>query len=861
MKTTFLSRFTPSLMTPEALEAVFVQRENLAERIVEVTRESVLGTSKHHTLLIGPRGIGKTHLISIIYHRIRAMDDLRDRLLVAWLREEEWGVTSFLDLLLRIFRVIQELCDDSALAERVESLYELSAEDAERSAAEALKESAGNRTLFLVVENLGDLFEGLGDEGQKRLRAFIQENPFVTILATAQSLFNGVRLQTSPFYGFFRIHHLGELSFDDAKLLLARVAEFTGDSALAGCVATPMGRARVRAVHHLAGGNHRVYVIFSEFLTCESLDDLVEPLMRTLDELTPYYQARMAWLSPQQRKIVEFMCDRRGAVTVKEIAERCFMTHQTASSQLKTLREIGYARSTPVGRESYYELSEPLMRLCVEVKKHRGQPIRLLVDFLRLWYSREELKQRLAVLRPAAVVERQYIQDALRRSEDEAKDPREAAFFRDFYDYAERGEYGRALEVVEELGEICGEVPRVLSLRGDCLYCQGRHEEALACFEEVTKRDPSDAHGWCYRAVALGELGRHEEALTSLDRAIELEPDNTIALYNRAVALARLGRIEEALAFLDKVVDVQPDDGEAWLRRGVAQGYLGRRDEAVVSLQKAVDLDAKRPEAWEALGMALNDLGRYEEALTSFDRVAEPDASDGDCAWFWYNRGVVFYHLGRHEEALTCFEKAGELDPKSAQARANQGAALGSLRRWDEALVCCEKAIDLGDESAPVVFNRVEFLLALGRSEEGLGALDETLQRFARSDEPYAGDTTAILRNLLTDTSDTRAWETVAAKLTDLYEKHGVLGALGQGLVASIPALVSEMTSDAAAQTWLDVWQELAADRAELQLPLRLVAAAVRYRQKQDPRVLLELSVEERKLLEPLLGIEEPSET
>jgi len=36
MKATFLSHFTPSLMAPEALEAVFVQRQNLAQRLVKL---------------------------------------------------------------------------------------------------------------------------------------------------------------------------------------------------------------------------------------------------------------------------------------------------------------------------------------------------------------------------------------------------------------------------------------------------------------------------------------------------------------------------------------------------------------------------------------------------------------------------------------------------------------------------------------------------------------------------------------------------------------------------------------------------------------------------------------------------------
>jgi hypothetical protein len=70
---------------------------------------------------------------------------------------------------------------------------------------------------------------------------------------------------------------------------------------------------------------------------------------------------------------------------------------------------------------------------------------------------------------------------------------------------------------------------------------------------------------------------------------------------------------------------------------------------------------------------------------------------------------------------------------------------------------------------------------------------------------------------------------------------------------------MSEMVSDKAAQTWLEVWQELTGDRTQFQLPLRLLNTAVRYREtKGDKRVLLQLPIEERNLLKPLLGIDQP---
>jgi tetratricopeptide (TPR) repeat protein len=540
------------MMKPEDLEEIFVQRQDLARHLVELIRDSALTQSLHHTLLIGPRGIGKTHLVSLIYHRICKMDDLREHLLIAWLREEEWGVTSFLDLLLCIFRALEEETNSRgvlqyALTERVESLYQLPPDIAESEGAALLKEFIGNRTLLLLMENLDEVFAGLSDEGQRQLRTFVQENSCCTMLATSPSLFNGVKLQTSPFYGFFRIRYLEDLTLEDATHLLANIAKLEGKRDLESFIQTSTGRARIRAVHYLAGGSHRIYVIFSEFLTRESLDELVEPFMGTLDDLTPYYQARMAYLSLQQRKIIEFLCDRRHPVPVKEIAQRCFMSHQTASGQLKDLREKGYVTSESIGRESYYELREVLMRFCLEVKKQRGEPIRLFVDFLRLWYTLQELQHRLEMLPPDAELERDYVLHALRANKEESEDPRVAALIDDYEDYFEKDEFVHALQVAQKLVEIRGHAWDWFN-QGYSLYELGRYEEALISYDKAIDLDANDATTWLNRGVTLDKLERYEEALASYDQAIELDLNEPTTWEDRGWGLSNLGRYEEALA-------------------------------------------------------------------------------------------------------------------------------------------------------------------------------------------------------------------------------------------------------------------------------------------------------------------------
>ncbi|MBD2503231.1 tetratricopeptide repeat protein [Anabaena azotica] len=1070
MKDTFLSRFTPSLMTPQALEDIFVQRQELAKYIVELIRESVLTPSKYYTLLIGPRGIGKTHFVSLVYHRVCKMDDLQPSLLIAWLREEEWGVTSFLDLLLRIFRaLLEEYRDENkllpGLVQKVEALYQMSPEIAQKTAAAILKEVIGNRTLLLMMENLDEIFVGLGEEGQLQLRGFLQENSCCTILATSQSLFNGVKLQTSPFYGFFRIRYLMDLTAEEATELLGNIAKLEGKTDLEDFIHTPRGCDRIRAVHHLAGGSPRLYVIFSEFLTRQSLEELQEPFMGMLDDLTPYYQSRMQWLSPQQRKIVEILSDCRFALSVKYIAQRCFISHQTASSQLKDLREKGYVNSEAIGRESFYELQEPLMRFCLEVKKQRGEPIRLFIDFLRLWYTREELQQRLGLgfndtrrneignaadsnfsqalindfsqeknygkypqilepLPPDAVVDREYILKALEAMEEDGEEnPIFVAYRQECKNLIDNKDYLGALQYAEKLTEKRGQVQDWV-LKADCLNGLERYEDTLVALSKAIELDPNDAWAWAIRGNVLDNLNRYEEALASCDKAIELDPNDTWAWAIRGNVLDNLNRYEEALASCDKAIELDPSDAWAWARRGNALGNLKLYEEALASCNKAIELNPnyawawvnrawlldnlKRHEealascnkaielhpnyawawtrrgnalgnlkryeealascdkaielhpnyawawvnrawvmenlnryqealascdqaiklnphhawAWARRGNVLGNLKRYEEALASCDKAIELDPNDAwawvrrgntfgnlkhyeealascdkaieidpNYAWAWAVRGHALSHVKRDEEALASCDKAIELHPNDELAWASRGNALGNLKRYEEALASYNKAIELdtnnelawldrswtlinleryqqalescdqiisfGERDDCVLTNRAISLMGLQRWEEGVTAMEDALQNLEEGEEASTEDTEIICRILFANTQDALTWKTLIKILLELFSKYQVIPALSQGLVRSIPALMSEKVSDEVVQLWLEVWQELAGGLAGCQIALGLLNAAVRYRlTKGDRRTLLELPIEQRNLLKPLLGLE-----
>ncbi|NMM15313.1 MAG: AAA family ATPase [Rhodoferax sp.] len=456
-KALYLSHFTPSLMAPETLEAMLVQREPVLARCLDNVMDSLRTGSSHHTLFVGPRGIGKTHLISLLHHRLTQTPEAQDKALIAWMREEEWGVTSFFELVLRILRTLDASYPELEIEARTTPLYELSLKEAEKLAESILLDVLGTKRLLVLLENLDDLFDQLGDQGQKAWRAFIQNHNNMVLVCTTPSLFAGVSLHKSAFYGFFDIEPLKELGFEDVVNLLGKIAVERGDESLAAFIETPEGRARIRAVHHLAEGNPRIYIIFAQFLSKEALDELVPAFMHTLDELTPYYQARMKELSGQQRKIVEYLVNYRGAAPVKLIAKSCFITHQTCSSQLKQLKDKRYVRSIEQGRESYYELCEPLMRLCMEVKKQRGGPVNLFVEILRIWYTEDELQAWLSHSEPFRRIDVRYIEKALSLVRESNTDPKVQATEKDLLAAIAHGSIEEIIGLMDELDAIGGD--------------------------------------------------------------------------------------------------------------------------------------------------------------------------------------------------------------------------------------------------------------------------------------------------------------------------------------------------------------------------------------------------------------------
>jgi len=650
----FIWRFSPNQTDPKYLEAIFVGRENLLATLQGKIEESATTAARHHVLLYGPRGIGKSHLISMLYHRIRYDDKLCGKIHIARLNEDE-TTTSMVQLLVRIYKALCKEYPEDYSQEWLDELLNQPPNDIAEILKRRLVKRFEKRTLIVFIENLSMLFENLGLEGQQDLRSFLQEHPFACWIATSQQLFKAVTDRSEPFYGFFQSIQLKPLSVDDAHQLLLNIAKAKGQSDLITFLNTPDGRGRVRAVHDLAGGNHRVYIVLSGFITRESLDQLVVPFQKMADDLTPYYQERLRWISAQQRQIVELLCRASGTLNPKEIARRLLASEQTTGSQVRKLVEIGYLSATKRGRETFYELSEPLMRLAYEVKEN--SLLGMLIDFLRIWYRPDQLQD----LRTKGFCRstQAYLDAAIRRGETEP-DPRIKLLEQELREARAEGREHELASLYEEKAAATGSAVDWYMAGLFQVVINSDFHASLICCDEAIMVNPEANFAWNFKGNSLNNLGRNEEALVCYDKAIEIDPEKNTAWCNKGNSLNNLGRYEEALVCYDKAIEIDPEDANAWINKGGS----------------------------------LNVLGRYEEALVCLDKAIEIDPEDANA---WINKGSSLNNLGRDEEALVCCDKAIEIDPEYESPRFNRSEALFAMQRWQAGFDAIRSAFAVGD--------------------------------------------------------------------------------------------------------------------------------------------------------------------
>ena len=375
-------------MPAERLESLFVVRHHILDNIMSSVKELGATPSPHHTLLVGPRGSGKTHLISLVYHRSAHLVEQGrcERLRIAWLPEDPWTIVSYSRLL-------------AAILERLSPDAELNGVDEAELDARLRITSREDGPILVLMENVDRILEALGDLGQQRFRNLLQTESGILIIGSTTVLDRTLSDHAYPFFGFFDTIRLKPFSPAQARDMLRALAKESGNEDLANALEGDGARARIHTIAHLAGGQPRLWALLGSALTVDELNDLTNLLLNRFDDLTPFFQEQLARLSPQQRLVVAELAAADRPLAVKELAGRIGANQRSAAKTVSDLTDRGWLE--PVStifanlldrRRTYYELAEPLARLAFQIKESRGEPLPLIIDFLVSWFDADQLR-------------------------------------------------------------------------------------------------------------------------------------------------------------------------------------------------------------------------------------------------------------------------------------------------------------------------------------------------------------------------------------------------------------------------------------------------------------------------------------
>ena len=551
--------YNPAQLPGDELEQSFVARHETLADLVRAIREQGTDGPSQHTLLIGPRGMGKTTMGLMCLRRIEQDPNLAAHWQPVPFHEESYGIGDLADLWLTALRHLAHTTGDSQWAEKADALV-ASEPDSNRQAAYALAalldfhHESGKR-LLLFIENLDQVLAQIGDERQiHALRAALIQHSELLLLGSANTVFKAIRSHSQPFYEFFRRIFLRALDEGETRLLLeAAASERSPDGSLDAMVAET---GRLETIRHLTGGNPRLLKLACRMMVESPLGTAFEDLERLIDEQTPYFKGRIEELPPQLRRVFHCLAEGWRPLLTKEVAAASKLSSSHASAQLRQLVEKGYAKEhqLPNKKRTHYEVVDRfyniyyLLRLSHQSRDRFERLLQFLQDLFGVAGMRTLYETALSELREG-VAEKDELISVL--AEHVAGDRgfggrsgwmREAAnfaghtvidgWFRKGIDQHQASEFeeaaatfGDVLEYARERSTVSDNLLPALAMRAASLARLGNYEaivgDEYSCFAEATNLNDDEVKR-DFAALYFLYCGNAHEALDEATEAIKM---------------------------------------------------------------------------------------------------------------------------------------------------------------------------------------------------------------------------------------------------------------------------------------------------------------------------------------------------
>ena len=725
------SLYNPHLHGKNELLSLFVVRQKLLDHLLEDLRATDAGKSPQHHLILGQQGMGKTMLLRRLGYAVEDDPILRDRWLPLTFPEEQYNIARLSDFWLNCIDSLSDLLEGQGRHEEAEHLDDRAAalrtsgeEQRSRQALGLLVGTARElgKRLVLLVDNVDLIFDRVREQDWA-LRETLSSEPALVMIGASANAIESSFAYDQAFYDFFRVHELEGLSFEETRDFLLRYAETWGAPEVKKVAEQESGR--IKVLHTLTGGNPRTIVLLFNVLAMGVEGDVRTDLERLLDQSTPLYKARFEALSTQAQQIVHAMAVRWDPISAGELAEDLGWEVNVVSSQLNRLAKQGTVEKVPYDPESKtgFQIAERFFNIWYLMRASRRLRRRLiwLVEFLRIFYSQEELRTR-AVLHIHSALDMNSA-DRLRYAEYSF------ALADAIMDRAWRSSLEKTgLHAILRDDTLRGRLAELIDLEEgdpslkDTVVLQERLERA----KSKVSSTKLDLPGWSGEEfweklkdsllLPLKDKVRVAEGISKLK--LELIKACKSELDSETEILRNLYVCPQTIEALTQAVQcglmMGPDDREGAIH---AESVLGTRGLEANALALDLDLEAKldllpalrsvldattSPFPWFVWIRRSLEAGEQVVSMTLDEALKEFLARVGSSGSICAELGKILIDNGRLMEAEQIWRKARDLQPAGVKPWVNLGMTLARLKRFKEAEQVAREAVDLYPEEAVV---------------------------------------------------------------------------------------------------------------------------------------------------------------
>ncbi len=665
--------------------ASFVARSKQTTALLNSLRHIAKGGPTEHQILVGTRGMGKTSLLRRLSIGIIEDPELKAAFIPLRFREEQYNIISLDAFWRNCGESLAEYCEqqgNQALADQLDIAIETPEwrddDQARDGFLAACKEAGGRAILFL--DNLDLILEGIKNEGCWKLRAALQKDDGPIVIGAATELLAQGANRDAPFYEFFHPHMLEPLS--EQELLACLNALATKRGKVGAPVKAVLAREpeRVRALYVLTGGNPRILGLVYGLLEQADSAEIFADLEALLDQVTPFYKARIEeYSTPLQRAVIDGIALNWDPITSNALSKQTGVVAGTLSPQLDRLKKDGLIEEVETsGTRAGFQLAERFLNIWYLMRhgtRKTKQRLRWFTIFLTKLFNAEELEKmagdarngngRWSADHSEAVIEAYELKMLSLAREGLPSDHLAEAgrLIEEISELIKSGQFENVIEALDELlvlleaNGLQAVFAMALFSKGLMLGAVGQPEDAIAIYDKVIAHFAGSddtillervAKAWLNKGIELGVMGRYEDEIATYDEMIasfgeddKLEwPEQVVmALVNKGVRLGMLGRSEYAIGVYDEVIARFGEDDEpeyqkqlamALFNKGMMLGSVGRSEDGIVVINQFIARFGENddPELQERVAMALifkgatfRALGRFEDEITAYYEV------------------------------------------------------------------------------------------------------------------------------------------------------------------------------------------------------------------------------------------------